>query len=83
MLAAEAFSPHETHFCVLGSGIGLGDFVRALRGLMLLGIGGCCLLILRLRESWLPESFREDLVCYLFVVQEAWMKMRNEEEFLL
>lgn len=40
MLAAEAFSPHETHFCLVGIGIGLVGFVRVLRGLTLLGIGG-------------------------------------------
>lgn len=40
MLAAEAFSPHKTHFCLVGVGIGLVGFVRVLRGPMLLGIGG-------------------------------------------
>jgi len=43
VLSAEAFSPHETHYCLLGSGVGIGlvEFVGALRGLMSLGIGGC------------------------------------------
>jgi hypothetical protein len=53
VLSAEAFSPHKTHFCVLGSGIGLSGFVRALRGLMLLGIGGLLFVDLALRENCL------------------------------
>jgi len=52
VLAAEAFSPHKTHFCVLGSCFGLGDCLRVLRGLMLLGIGRWVLFVdLALRES--------------------------------
>lgn len=30
VLSAETFSPHETHFCVLGSGVvGLDDLIRS------------------------------------------------------
>ena len=47
VLSPEAFSPHETHYCLVGSGIGLVVFVRALRGLISLSLGGCCLLIWR------------------------------------
>ena len=57
VLSAEAFSPHETHYCLVGSGIGLVVFVRALRGLMSLGIGGRCLLIWRCVRIGFRKTF--------------------------
>lgn len=82
VLSTEAFSPHETHSCVLGSVIDSGGSVRALRGLELLGIGGWyCLLIWRCTRTGFQTAFG-DLECCLFVVEECWMETRDGVEIV-
>jgi len=57
VLSAEAFSPHETHFCVLGSGIGLRWFRKSAPRDGVAWYWRVLFVDLALRETWLSESF--------------------------